>query len=145
MAEVLGADLALCLYEKYQMLCQSVNQPCLPLGHIQGDIKPLLNHLRFESRFREATWFPLLIEFIGNGAELHWDLPTEYRPREATFVADYLAGQEQLLPCTRACYFTWTEVLDFLASVPSLLAPSPAAEKALEATVAAGFSECMKP
>ena len=43
-AEVLGADLALGLYERYVKYCRSCSLRPLLLDRIQGDIKPLINH-----------------------------------------------------------------------------------------------------
>lgn len=49
-AEVLGAGLSLLLYDVDSCLAQ--NAAPLPLDRIQGDIQSLLNHLRFQTRFR---------------------------------------------------------------------------------------------
>ena len=46
-AETHGADLAITLYDKYRSLCQEQELTPLPLDRIQGDIKPLLQHLDF--------------------------------------------------------------------------------------------------
>ncbi len=51
-AETYGAGLAISLYEKYRNLCQQQRLTPLPLDRIQGDIKPLLQHLDFRGRFR---------------------------------------------------------------------------------------------
>ena len=53
-AETHGAELAISLYEKYRPLCQQQSLTPLPLDRIQGDIKPLLQHLDFRGRFFHA-------------------------------------------------------------------------------------------
>ena len=80
-AETHGADLALSLYERYRQLSQQQSITPLPLDRIQGDIKPLLQHLDFRGRFRRKDLINLIHQF------------TEYRPREANALADYFAGQ----------------------------------------------------
>lgn len=96
-AEVLGADLSLLLYERYVGLCLSQNTVPLPLHRIQGDIQPLLSHLRFQTRFRRPDLIAVIDRFHARRSRLAPSSATEYRPREANFVADYLAGQGSAL------------------------------------------------
>ena len=49
-AEVMGADLGLRLYDRYVHACHQHCVPPLELDKIQGDIKPLVNHLQFQGR-----------------------------------------------------------------------------------------------
>ena len=65
----------------------------LQLDRIQGDIQPLLSHLRFQSRFRRPDLLGVINRFHAKRSRLAPLSATEYRPREANFVADYLAGQ----------------------------------------------------
>jgi len=65
----------------------------LPLDRIQGDIQPLLSHLRFQTRFRRSDLIAVIDRFHAKRSRLAPSSATEYRPREANFVADYLAGQ----------------------------------------------------
>ena len=92
-AEVLGADLSLLLYERYVDLRLSQDAVPLPLDRIQGDIQPLLSHLRFQTRFRRPDLIAVIDRFHAKRSRLAPSSATEYRPREANFVADYLAGQ----------------------------------------------------
>lgn len=92
-AEVLGADLALLLYEKYVRTCTTQNWSPLPLDRIQGDIKPLLSHLSFQSRFRRCDLVPIIDRFHERRSRIAPNSMTENRPREANFVSDYLSGQ----------------------------------------------------
>ena len=62
-AEVLGADLSLRLYERYVHGCLSHNIVPLPLDRIQGDIQPLLSHLRFQTRFRRPDLVAVINRF----------------------------------------------------------------------------------
>ena len=103
-AEVLGADLSLLLYERYVDGCLSHNVVPLPLDRIQGDIQPLLSHLRFQTRFRRPDLIAVIDRFHAKRSRLAPLSATEYRPREANFVADYLAGQGSafLLHCSEA-------------------------------------------
>ena len=89
----MGADLALRMYERYVKTCQSHNLSPLLLESIQGDIKPLVSHLQFQSRFRRPDLTPVIDQFHQRRSRLAPLSTTEYRPREANFVADYLAGQ----------------------------------------------------
>ena len=65
----------------------------LQLDRIQGDIQPLLSHLRFQSRFRRPDLLGVINRFHAKRSRLAPLSATEYRPREANFVADYLVGQ----------------------------------------------------
>ena len=62
-AETHGADLALSLYERYRQLSQQQAITPLPLDRIQGDIKPLLQHLDFRGRFRRKDLINLIHQF----------------------------------------------------------------------------------
>ena len=92
-AEVVGADLTLTLYERYVAFCMHHGVNPLPLDRIQGDILPLLSHLRFQTRLRRQDLLPVINRFHARRSRLAPHSATEYRPREANFVADYLAGQ----------------------------------------------------
>ena len=92
-AETHGAELAISLYEKYRQLCQQQSLTPLPLDRIQGDIKPLLQHLDFRGRFRRKDLINLVHQFHARRSRIAPDSITEYRPREANALADYLAGQ----------------------------------------------------
>ena len=92
-AETYGADLAISLYEKYRFLCQQQGLLPLPLDRIQGDIKPLLQHLDFRGRFRRRDLVALIHQFHAKRSRLAPCSVTEYRPREANALADYFAGQ----------------------------------------------------
>ena len=65
----------------------------LQLDRIQGDIQPLLSHLRFQTRFRRPDLIGVINRFHARRSRLAPSSATEYRPREANFVADYLAGR----------------------------------------------------
>ena len=92
-AETYGAELALRLYEQYVRKCSEFEVPPLPLDRIQGDIKPLIMHLQFQSRFRRKDLIPIIDRFFKKRSRIAPLSMTEYRPREANFVSDYLAGQ----------------------------------------------------
>ena len=92
-AETHGAELAISLYEKYRQLCQQQSFTPLPLDRIQGDIKPLLQHLDFRGRFRRSDLINLVHQFHAKRSRIAPDSITEYRPREANALADYFAGQ----------------------------------------------------
>ena len=62
-AEANGADLAMHLYEKYVCMCHEQSLVPLPLNRIHGDIKQLLHHLDFRSRFRRSDLIPLINTF----------------------------------------------------------------------------------
>ena len=88
-----GADLAISLYEKYRRLCQQQDLLPLPLDRIQGDIKPLLQHLDFRGRFRRRDLVALINQVHAKRSRIAPSAVTEYRPREANALADYFAGQ----------------------------------------------------
>ena len=92
-AEAHGAELAICLYEKYVSMCHTQGIPPLPLNRIYGDLKQLLQHLDFRSRFRRNDLIVLVDRFHRRRSRIAPKALTEYRPRETNFVADYLAGQ----------------------------------------------------
>ena len=73
--------------------CIAQNSVPLPLDRIQGDIQPLLSHLRFQTRFRRPDLIAVIDRFHAKRSRLAPASATEYRPREANFVADYLAGR----------------------------------------------------
>ena len=92
-AEVMGADLALRLYERYVNTCYHHQMSPLLLDRIQGDIKPLISHLQFQGRFRRSDLTSIIHRFHQKRSRIAPLSAAEYRPREANFVADYLAGQ----------------------------------------------------
>ena len=92
-AEVMGADLALRLYDRYVHICHQNGASPLELDKIQGDIKPLVNHLQFHGRFRRPDLTYTIDQFHQRRSRIAPLSTTEYRPREANFVADFLAGQ----------------------------------------------------
>ena len=94
-AEAHGAELAIAisLYEKYRQLSQQQSITPLPLDRIQGDIRPLLQHLDFRGRFRRKDLINLIHQFHAKRSRIAPDSITEYRPREANALADYFAGQ----------------------------------------------------
>ena len=92
-AEANGADLAMHLYEKYVGMCHEQSLVPLPLSRIHGDIKQLLHHLDFRSRFRRSDLIPLINTFHRRRSRAAPNAITEYRPRETNAISDYLAGQ----------------------------------------------------
>ena len=92
-AEVMGADLALRLYDRYVHICHQNGASPLELDKIQGDIKPLVNHLQFHGRFRRPDLTYIIDQFHQRRSRIAPLSTTEYRPRKANFVADFLAGQ----------------------------------------------------
>ena len=76
-AEVLGADLSLRLYERYVHGCLSQNIVPLPLDRIQGDIQPLLSHLRFQTRFRRPDLIAVIDRFHAKRSRLAPSSATE--------------------------------------------------------------------
>ena len=65
-----------------------------PLSLTKGDIKPLVNHLQFHGRFfRRPDLTYIIDQFHQRRSRIAPLSTTEYRPREANFVADFLAGQ----------------------------------------------------
>ena len=92
-AETHEADLALSLYEKYRQLSQQQSITPLPLDRIQGDIKPLLQHLDFRGRFRRKDLINLIHQFHTKRSRIAPNSITEYRPREANTLAIILRGK----------------------------------------------------
>ena len=92
-AEAHGADLAMHLYEKYVRMCHEQGLAPLPLSRIHGDIKQLLHHLDFRSRFRRSDLITLINTFHRRRSRAAPNAITEYRPRETNVISDYLAGQ----------------------------------------------------
>ena len=105
-AETHGADLALSLYEKYRQLSQQQSITPLPLDRIQGDIKPLLQHLDFRGRFRRKDLINLILQFHTRRSRIAPNSVTEYRPREANTLADYFAGQASAWLLQKGTYET---------------------------------------
>ena len=64
-----------------------------PLDTIQGDIKSLLQHLDFRSRFRRLDMVGIVDQFHRKRSRLAPHSSTEYRPRKANVIADHLAGE----------------------------------------------------
>ena len=92
-AEAHGADLAMHLYEKYVLMCHEQGLAPLPLSRIHGDIKQLLHHLDFRSRFRRSDLIVLINTFHRRRSRVAPNAITEYRPCETNVISDYLAGQ----------------------------------------------------
>ena len=74
-------------------MCHEQSQVPLPLSRIHGDIKQLLHHLDFRSRFRRSDLIPLINTFHRRRSRAAPNAITEYRPRETNVLSDYLAGQ----------------------------------------------------
>ena len=92
-AETHGADLALSLYEKYRQLSQQQSITPLPLDRIQGDIKPLLQHLDFRGRFRRQDLINLIHRFHTKGAGLHPTRSQNIAPEKQTHLRTILRGK----------------------------------------------------
>ena len=92
-AEERGACLGISLYESYVSLCLQRKITPYPLDKVQGDIKPLLQHLDFRSRFRRKDIVQLADLFHRRRSRVAPKAITEYRPREANAIADFLAGK----------------------------------------------------
>ena len=92
-AEAYGAELAMILYSEYVRDCRKEQAPPLTLSTIQGDIKPLIQHLQFAGRFRRSDLVEVVDRFHRLKSRLAPTAQPEYRPREANFLADYLAGE----------------------------------------------------
>ena len=97
-AETHGADLVISLYERYLFMCEQGVSP-LPLDRIQGDIKPLIQHLDFRGRFRRNDLVSLINQFHAKRSRIAPCSITEYRPREANAIADYFAGPASAFLC----------------------------------------------
>ena len=81
------------LYTEFGFYRRKIRSFPLPLDRIQGDIQPLLSHLRFQTRFRRPDLIEVINRFYAKRSRLAPSSATEYRPREVNFVADYLAGR----------------------------------------------------
>ena len=92
-AEAYGAELAITLYSEYVKNCRKEQTPFLPLSTIQGDIKPLIHHLQFAGRFRRSDLVEVIDRFHKLKSRVAPAAQPEYRPREANFLADFLAGE----------------------------------------------------
>ena len=92
-AEGKGACLAITLYEHYVEQCLHHKLLPYPLDTIQGDIKSLLQHLDFRSRFRRQDMVGIVDLFHRKRSRLAPHSVTEYRPREANAIADHLPGE----------------------------------------------------
>ena len=90
-AEAYGAELAMILYSEYVRDCWKERLAPLSLSTIQGDIKPLIHHLQFAGRFRRSDLGAVVDRFHRLKSRLAPMAQPEYRPREANFLADYLA------------------------------------------------------
>ena len=88
-----GSDLAMHLYEKYVHMCHEQSLISLPLSRIHGDIKQLLHHLDFRSRFRRRDLISLINTFHRRRSCVAPNAITESRPRETSVISDYFAGQ----------------------------------------------------
>ena len=84
-------ELAMILYS-YVRDCPKERHVPLSLSTIQGDIKPLIHHLQFAGRFRRSDLVAFVDRFHRLKSRLTPKAQPEYRPREANFLADYLAG-----------------------------------------------------
>ena len=73
----------------------------LPLDRIEGDIKPVIQHLDFRGRFRCNDLVSLINRFHVKRSCIAPNAITEYRPREANAIADYLAGRASAKVSTR--------------------------------------------
>ena len=92
-AEGKGACLAITLYERYVEQCLHHKLLPCPLDTIQGDMKSLLQHLDFRSRFRRLDMVGIVDWFHRKRSRLAPQSITEYRRREANVIADHLAGE----------------------------------------------------
>ena len=91
-AEAYGALAALQLYQLWTV--RGANGDDVPQLHaIQGDIKPLLQHLQFTGRLRRSDLISAIDDFHQARSLIAPSCQLLYRPREANFLADYLAGQ----------------------------------------------------
>ena len=126
-AEAHGAGLAICLYEKYLYMCHQQGTSPLPLDRIQGDIKPLIQHLDFRGRFRRNDLVSLLNKFHPKRSRIAPNAITEYRPREANAIADYLVGRASAYLCNGEL------VRDEIPAVPFAIPTDPPYELLLAA------------
>ena len=97
-AEAYGALAALQLYQLWTV--RGANGDDVPQLHaIQGDIKPLLQHLQFTGRLRRSDLISTIDDFHQARSLIAPSCQLLYRPREANFLADYLAGQGSRYIC----------------------------------------------
>ena len=90
-AEAYGALAALQLYQLWTV--RGDHGDNVPQLHaIQGDIKPLLQHLQFTGRLRRSDLISAIDDFHQAHSLITPSCQMLYRPREANFLADYLAG-----------------------------------------------------
>ena len=92
-AEAYGAELAITLYSEYVKNCRKEQAPFLPLSTIQGDIKPLIQHLQFAGRSRRSDLVEVIDRFHKLKSRVAPAAQPEYRPREANFLADFFGGE----------------------------------------------------
>ena len=91
-AEAYGALAALQLYQAWTVGGKHGDN--IPQLHaIQGDIKPLLQHLQFTGRLRRPDLISAIDDFHQAHSLIAPSCQMLYRPREANFLADYLAGK----------------------------------------------------
>ena len=92
-AEVVGADLSLRLYERYVHWCLSHNIVPLPLDRIQGDIQPC--SVTYVSKLDSDALILLRSStgFMLREARLAPSSATEYRPRKPTLLLTILLGE----------------------------------------------------
>ena len=92
-AEAQGALAALRLYQEWVALQRTEGELPHALHTVQGDIKPLLQHLQFTGRLRRSDLITTIDNFHQTRSLIAPACQMLYRPREANFIADYLAGQ----------------------------------------------------
>ena len=92
-AEAQGALAALRLYQEWVALQRTEGELPHVLHTVQGDIKPLLQHLQFMGRLRRSDLITTIDNFHQTRSLIAPACQMLYRPREANFIADYLAGQ----------------------------------------------------
>ena len=92
-AEAYGALAALQLYQLWTARCTNTGGEPHLLHAIQGDIKPLLQHLQFTGRLRRSDLISTIDDFHQARSLLAPSCQLLYRPREVNFIADFLAGQ----------------------------------------------------
>ena len=92
-AEAYGALAALQLYQGWIAKRDEAGEEPLSLHAIQGDIKPLLQHLQLTGRLRRADLISTIDDFHQAHSLIAPACQLLYRPREANFIADFLAGR----------------------------------------------------
>ena len=91
--EAYGALVALQLYQAWNAQDRLRGIAPYPLHALQGDIKPLLQHLQFTGRLRRSDLISTIDHFHQARSVIAPTCQLLYRPREANFIADFLAGQ----------------------------------------------------